>query len=242
MKPVEREIRESDAVVVDLKIYRGRRLVKEVAESTLFVKNMVQEVRKKIIGRTSGERLGLEKDGRVTRISIREVKEPIYPEMNDDFAKELGFENLKSLRDKIRKELKNAENLRSVRELEEEIVKQLINQNPFDPPPSSVEARLDEISAKPDERKNYRDHAAHVAKASIILDKIASIENISTSDEELEEEIGRIAGSENISPERLKTQLERSGRIHVLRNRLTHDKVLKFLVNEASITTKKVKE
>lgn len=242
LKPVTRKIRLSDALVVDLKIYEKSKLVKEFAEFTIWVRNMLPEVQTKIIGKLPGDTVRLDTNRRMTKILIREVKEPLYPDLDDNFAKDLGFEDFSSLRSKIREDLKKAEELKSERELEEEILRKLIKENPFDPPPSFVEAQLDEISTKPEERENYRNQAVYLVKRSIILDKLASLEKISVSNEEIEEEIGRIAESEGIGVDRLKPQLERSGKIDILRNRIECDKVLKFLAKEASIKIEKTKE
>lgn len=248
LKPVERPIREPDAVVIDLKIYQGQELIHETTGSTVFVKGLLKEVREKIVGKAPGDKVRLNQDGKTTYISIREVKEPLYPEIDDNFAKDLGFESLRSLKDKIREELKKAEELRSERELEEEIVHHLIDENPFDPPLSLVEAQLDQISTESESGENYsknsrdRTRAIYLVKRRIILDKIASLENIVVSEKELQEEIDEIAKREAIPAVRLRTQLEKDGRINILKNRIKYDKVLKFLVNNASVKMKKVKE
>lgn len=242
LKPVEREVREDDAVVIDLKVYEGRKLERKMPESTLFVKNMSEAVREKLVGRRTGDTVNLEDHVGLTRISIREVKEPLYPEMDDAFAKDVGFDDLTTLKGKITEQLIKAEELRSEREVHDELMSRLIDENPFDAPPSLIEAQLDEISMEPEVREKARGQALYLVKRAILLDKIADLEGISVSQEELDEEIEKIAGNENVAAERLRGRLEKTGGMSVLRNRMRDAKVLTLLVNESSMKTAKVKE
>ncbi len=242
LEPVNRRIKTTDAVVVDLKVYHGPQLVKEVAESTIFVNNLLKEVQKKIVGKTAGYKVSLKENDRVTQILVREVKEPLYPEIDDNLAKNLKFENLKSLKKKVRENLKNAEDSNSEREVQEEITNKLIAENPFDPPSSLIEIQLNEMCGQAQEKEKYRSQALHLVKRRIILDKIASLEKLSVTEKELDEEVEKLAKSEDVSPERLRTELTTSGRNDVLSNRVKYDKVLRFLVNQSSVKTEKVKE
>lgn len=242
LKPVERAATLSDAVVADLRVFQGRQLVREVAESTVLVKNLVPELQNQMVGKMPGDRVTVEGDGKVTTISIREVKEPVYPQVDDAFAKDVGFDNLTVLRDKIAGELERAEDLRSQREVQDEIVNHLIEKNPFEAPASLVEAQLGQISSNKEEWEKYRTDAIFLVKRDIVLDKVAAAENMSVDEEELDQEIQGIAESRNIPSQRLKNELKKSGRIDVLRESLKRRKALKFLVDNASIKTKNVKE
>jgi len=242
LKPVERRIAQDDAVVVDVETYEGRKLMNRSAESTIFVKNMSEEVQKKIIGKGVGDTVSLENQGKLTHVFIKDVKEPVYPQLSDSFAKDLGYENLNTLREKLKKELKKREELRSEREVEDELIRHLIDKNPFEPPSSLVRLHLDRMSSTPEERRKHQTTAVYVVKRQIILDKIALLENITVDQNELDTEIDKVAKSRDVSPERLKKQLQNSGRIETLKEQIRYAKVLKFLVSQASIRTEKAKE
>jgi trigger factor len=242
LKPVERKIAEDDAVVLDVETYQGRKLMNRTAESTMFVRNMSEEVQKNIIGKRAGDIVSFENQGTLTHIFIKNVKEPVYPELSDSFAKDLGYENLDALRNKLKEELEKGEKRRSEREVEEQLIRHLIDENPFEPPSSLVELHLDSVSRTPEERRKHRSQAIYLVKREIILDKIAHLENISIAQKELHTEIVKIAKSRDVSPERLEKQLQKSDRIETLREQIKHTKVLKFLVSQASIKIEKAKE
>jgi len=62
------------------------------------------------------------------------------PELNDDFAKQIGdnFENLNELKENIRERLEENARMRSKNALTENILKKIIDENPFDVPESMV--------------------------------------------------------------------------------------------------------
>jgi trigger factor len=117
-----------------------------------------------------------------------------------------------------------------------------VEKNHFDVPPSLVNAQLQGMNVPKEEMVSGRDRAIYLVKREIILSKIATQENITVSDQELDSEVSRIAEAENLSHRRLKTQLEKDGRLQNLKTRIRYDKVFKFLVDEASVKSKKVKE
>ncbi len=243
LKPVDRRIESNDALVADFRTYQGRRLIKEVPGSTVFLRNIPEKVQEEIVGKSAGDKVRIEQEGnRVFQISIKEVKEPVYPDINDDFAKELGSEDLNSLREKIRENLEQVREQISRREVEEEILRKIVDTNSFEAPPSLVNVQLEAMNVSKEEMTSERDRATYIVKREIVLNKIASQENIAVSDQELDSELHRIAEAERVSPERLKAQLEKDGRLQNLKTRLRYEKVFKFLVDEASVKSKKVKE
>jgi trigger factor len=118
----------------------------------------------------------------------------------------------------------------------------VLESNPFEAPPSLVNTQLEGMNVPKEEMTSHRDRATYIVKREIVLNKIASQEEISVSEQELEAELRKIAEAEKISHERLKTQLERDGRLQNLRSRMKYEKVLKFLMDEASVKPKKAKE
>ena len=79
-------------------------------------------------------------------VRVKEAKERILPEPDDDFAKDLGeFETFVALREEIKKELRNSLDNRSQKEIENQIIDALIEKNDFEVPESMVESQIDKL-------------------------------------------------------------------------------------------------
>jgi len=123
---------------------------------------------------------------------IHEIKERRLPEIDDEFAKETGFETLEAMRSKLASDA-TEETERIMKERrEDQIFKQLLELHPFDPPPVLVAERTRYLLARlripdtPEARQEVESKAAEHVRLDIILDAIAEKEEISISDEEFE--------------------------------------------------------
>jgi len=85
-------------------------------------------------------------------------------------------------------------------------------------------------------RESGRDAAAQEARLYLLLDRIASAENIAASDEELSAEIGRMAAGSRQTPEALRARLTKEGRLDSLRGAIRSEKVVDFLLSHARLT------
>ena len=74
----------------------------------------------------------------IFKTTIEEVKEKELPELNDEFAKDIGLESLDDLKSKIKISLETEENKRQNSEVEKQIVDSLLDSNKFDVPQSIV--------------------------------------------------------------------------------------------------------
>jgi len=77
------------------------------------------------------------------QVAVKDIKEKVLPELDDEFAKNLGeFESLKDLRLAIRQELESNKRKRVDDEVWVQICDELLNRNPFAVPKSMVEQEL----------------------------------------------------------------------------------------------------
>lgn len=83
-------------------------------------------------------------DDVILRLTIKEVKQNVLPELDDAFAKtlELG-ETLEELRAKVRTDLEEAREHEALHLAEESMMTELISQNEFELPPLFVETQLE---------------------------------------------------------------------------------------------------
>ena len=77
------------------------------------------------------------------RVAVKDIKEKVLPELNDEFAKNLGkFESLEDLRAAVRQELESSKRKRRDDEVWVQISDELLKRNPFEVPKGMVEQEL----------------------------------------------------------------------------------------------------
>ena len=77
-------------------------------------------------------------------VTIKEIKEKITPPLDDNFARDVGeFENLSVLKDHLKKEITRREEERIRSALYNNLLQKIMENNPFDVPPSLVERQTE---------------------------------------------------------------------------------------------------
>jgi trigger factor len=183
-------------------------------------------------------------------VEVKAIKKRTLPELDDDFAKELGsYESYADLEERIREHLA-ARKRRSVEaETKDRLFAALTERYSFPVPESMVQeqidARLDrglralaaqgmdtEQMRKLDFarlRAAQRDSASAEVKTFILLDRIAQEENIAVSDEELEHEL-QLAALQSREPlDALKVRLTEDGGLARIREQLRREKTASVL-------------
>ncbi len=188
-------------------------------------------------------------------VKIKEIKEKILPALDDEFAKDLGdYSSLDELKTKIREEIKKEKELFLQQQLRNQILNQLLEATPFEVPESLVEAQtqalvsdtklrlarqgmaLQDIGVTEEKLKeDYRTTAIKQVKTFLILEKIASQEGISVTEEETEERIREISEKVHQKFDVLKRYYEKNGLIPEVKAGILNDKTLDFLIQKANI-------
>ena len=86
-------------------------------------------------------------------------------------------------------------------------------------------------------RKRQRERAGEDVKAELILDRIATAENIDVSEEDVTRELEHMAGHGNESAEALRARLTKQGTLDRMKAKLRSDKTLEWLEQNAKIKT-----
>ena len=183
-------------------------------------------------------------------IDVKAIKKRTLPELNDEFATELGdYENLAALETRIREHLLANKQRQSEGEVREALFAALIGKYQFPVPESlvqqQVDARLDrglralaqqgmnaDMMRKLDFgriRSAQRDSAVGEVRTSLILDKIAEAEGISVSDEDLDREIYMAALQQREPVETLRARLTEDGSLARIREQLRREKTASLL-------------
>ncbi len=185
------------------------------------------------------------------KVNIKGIKKKVLPELNDEFAKELGgdFNTLEELKTKIREGMAHEKEHQAEHKAKDKLVEDLVNRYDFPVPEAlvdnAIDARLErgmralaaqgmkvEDMRKMDWgrlREGQREAARREVKASLILDKIADGEKIEVSDEEIDRELDAISKQSQQPVEAVRGRLTENGGLDRIRTRLRNDKALDLL-------------
>jgi len=190
------------------------------------------------------------------QVAVKDVKEKVLPELDDELAKNLGeFESLEDLRLAIRQELESNKKKRVDDEVWVQISDELLNRNPFAVPKSMVEQELQRMldtirfrlssqnltleQAGMDEdtfKERNRQMAEKRVRTSILLERISHQEGLEISDEEMEQGLQRTAEKMKQPYDKVRDFYLRSNMMDSYRHQLLEEKVIDFLQDQADIS------
>jgi trigger factor len=183
-------------------------------------------------------------------IDVKGIKKRTLPELNDEFAKEVGaFESLADLENRVRENLANRKRRAVEAETKDQLFAALIERFPFPVPESLVQEQIDarlerglralaaqgmdtEQMRKLDFgrlRAAQRDSAVAEVKSSLLLGRIAHEENVTVSEEELDREIQLAAIQSREPVDSLKVRLTQDGGLARIREQLKKEKTAHLL-------------
>lgn len=189
-------------------------------------------------------------------VVAKALKRRVLPELDDEFAKDLGeFETLDALRARVREDLEHEARHTAEREVRADLMKQLAKRVPFESPPSLVERELDRrledfarrlMEQKIDPRQagidwdafraSQRDVAQEAVAGAIYLDEVARREQIDATPDEIEREVGLYAERTGRTPAAVRAGLEKEGGLSRVSAGLRREKSIDFLMGHATIT------
>jgi trigger factor len=188
-------------------------------------------------------------------VKVQAVKKKVRPELNDDFAKELGeFATVDELRNRIRENMEAEKKHGIEHTAKEKLVEELVKRNDFPVPQALVDRQIDtrlerglralaqQGMREQDMKKlnfarlrdGQKEAALREVKASLLLDKIADLENIQVSDEEIDQEIESAARQSQQTLESVRARLEKDGAIERIKDRMRNEKALDFLYRQSA--------
>ena len=83
-------------------------------------------------------------------------------------------------------------------------------------------------------RVGQREQALQDVKSSLLLERIAELENITVSDHELNQEVEALAKQTKQTPEAVRARLTQDGGLDRIRNRIRSEKALNFLYHQSA--------
>jgi trigger factor len=275
----ERDIQDGDHTVVDIEAVADGETVKSLTVNDYHLeigRNFyLPDFDSKIIGLKLGEPVTITHDladdfprkelaGKPVTftITIKEAKERVVPELNDELAKDAGdFESLDDLKKQVTEDLQRSFDMDTTQQLRKQIVEKIIEANPFEAPESLVESRIDDIVMgarenlarqgidmkrfpMPDkgQRDSIKPRALEQVKAGLIIKAIGEKEEIQLSGDEINSELEKRAKIFGWTPDFLKDQLEENQTMDNFTSSLLEDKIYSFIESQSDITEKAYSE
>jgi trigger factor len=192
-------------------------------------------------------------------VDVQAIKEKKLPDLNDDFVKEAAgadaeLKTLDDLRKKIRAGIEASRDQQQKTQAEDRILEQLTKAHDFPVPEALIESQMNTrlermlhtFAAQGIDprgmnvdwagiRAKQRDRAITDVKAELILDRIASAENIDATDEDVEKEIEHLASHRGESATALRARLTKEGTLDTMKSKLRSSKTIDWLYSNARI-------
>src|SRR6266536_2141226 len=188
-------------------------------------------------------------------VTVKGIKRRVLPELDDEFAKDLGdFETLDALKTRVREDLEHEARHAADREVRAELMKQLAARVPFEVPASMVEREIDrrledfarrlmDQNVDPRQagidwgafRESQRGVAREAVGAALVLDEIIHREHIDVSEEEVDREVIRYAERTGRTPAAVRASLEKEGGLSRVAAGLRREKSIDFVMARATI-------
>ncbi len=188
-------------------------------------------------------------------VKVNGIKQKSLPELNDEFAKELGeFTSLDQVRKQIRENMEAEKRHAAEHAAKDKLVAELVKRNDFEVPESLIDRQIDlrlerglrALAAQgmkmedlkkmdlPRLRAGQREQAVNDVKSSLLLERIADLEKIEVSDEEVNREIDSLAKQSKQTSEAVRARLTEDGGLDRIRMRIRSEKTLDFLYHQSA--------
>ncbi|NPA51639.1 MAG: trigger factor [Aquificae bacterium] len=264
-EPADKEIEQGDKIKIRYHIISKEGEEEEDEfEVVLGSGALRQEIEEKLIGKKKGDTIeikdislldeqGNEKGKADVTITILEVYKKVLPQFNDEFVKKIGLgETAEEAKQKIKEDLEKRFKEDEKREIEQKIIDELIKEYDFPVPQTLVEAELEALlqdyarqlqsfGIQPNQdmlltaKENLIPTAQKNVRLMFIINKIAEKENIEVTEEEINEEISKLAKAYNTTPEEIRRTLEEQGLLPNITFGILRKKVLEKIAEKANI-------
>lgn len=190
------------------------------------------------------------------KVKINEIKFKELPDVNDEFAQDVSeFDTLEEYKNDIKAKIEEKKKHQAEHDKEDQVVKAVVEKAIIDLPQVMIDNQVDSMIRDFSQRlesqginleaymqytgmdqntlrESYAKNAELQVKARLCLEAVAKAENFDISDEEIEQEIQRIADSYKMEKEKLMAVIHAEEREGIIKD-LKTQKSLKFIVENA---------
>jgi trigger factor len=192
----------------------------------------------------------------IYEVTINEIKEKILPNIDDEFARDLGeeFKGIEDLKNHIKKLITEQKESIVELNLKNELIDKLIENNPFELPSSLLETQVQMMIYEAEQnfkqqglsfkqagidsmelKKKYLPEAERRVRGALILESIADKEEIKVADGEVENKIEDIASKTGQSLDSIKAFYKKEENLDNLKTQVSEEKILDFLISKSNI-------
>jgi trigger factor len=274
LEPVEREANEGDSLLVDFEGFLdGSAFQGGAAEDYLLALGsgqLIEGFEEQLVGAKAGEEREvnvtfpedyqaehLAGEDAVFKIKVKEVREKVLPELDDDFAAEASeFDTLEELRDSIREKVGAALGSRAEEDFRVAAVDAAVGEATVEVPAELATARATERWERMERQlagrgmdpnqflqmqgktrdeliEETKEDAEKELKREAVVTAIAEAEGIEVSEAEMVEALEHSAEHERTTPEKLLERLQKSGRDAMIREDLRARKAIELVADSA---------
>lgn len=271
LRKAERPAAAGDIVEIDFQGYYNGNLMKQIHGENSSVEigsgQLEKELEDKLIGMTEGEEATHEVSfpekhpnqllaGKTVefKVTVKDVKERVLPECDDEFAKDFGADSLEELKTTVKERIAARKKKMADDNVVERLMHALIEKNEFEVPKRLVDFEVEHMVKQMEQQfqqsgmtleaagisrdtlvEQNKESAEKRVRGDFILKKIAEVEEIKLDDEDMNKAFDRIAKQYKISIAQVKEYFQNREDLLPLVNDLLNEKVLDFLRGEAKI-------
>ena len=188
------------------------------------------------------------------KVVLREIKEKVLPELDDEFAKGFGLESFAKLKEEIDTSYRTQEKNRIDGDLRERLMNALIERNPVEVPEAMVSSQLDYMLGNVRNRMQsqgmslemlglneesfkqmYRETAVKQVQGSLILEAVAKQENLKVEDSEIDGKLEEVAAMANAPLDAVKKHYAGDDARRGLIMQIAEEKVVRFLLDNSTV-------
>jgi trigger factor len=227
-------------------------------EEQLIGKNVGDEVEVKVTFPAEYHSEELAGQEAIFEVKVHEIKEKELPVVDDEFAKDVSeFDTLEELKNDIKNKLEEEAKNKAEQDLRSSVIEAVANKVDIEIPNAVIERQIDNMLADFDYRLQYqglnlqyyfqltgtkeedlrdqmRADATQTVKNELVLEEIGKQENLVATEEELNEQLEKMATQYNQELEKLKSSL-RDQDLKSIKEGIVIRKTVDFLVENAKI-------
>lgn len=196
------------------------------------------------------------KDAQVA-VTLKELKEVNLPALDDEFAKDAGFDTLKEMKEEVRNRLLRQREEQAESDAEDRAVEAALDRVKFEVPADVVEQELDELALRGQMRAKYmgkgeEESAAEAGKVRsesraeverrlkgiFLLDRIAKESKIFATEDEVSQAVQSVAARYGRPVAEVEAELEKESGLQRIRFDIRMDKARKWLRSKVEVVEK----
>ena len=193
----------------------------------------------------------------VFKVTVKELKERIMPELNDEFAKKVGnFETVDALKEDIKKHLEQQRESANLQNAQNTVFNKILETVKVDIPETMIKREFDALKAEYEERfsmqglslenvfksqnqdleKTLSEEAETRIKNTLLIDKIAKTEDLKLSPVDIQIKLQELSRMYGVNPQDLMKQFSSNPSVlSAISQQALNDKVRKYLVESNKV-------